>query len=71
MTRVQPLFRSLGVDGAEYLLVIESPRRWTIRRGGEAIADGPTDDAGIADAIARFRALPVARPAKAQLRAAS
>ena len=70
MTRVQPLFRSLGIDGAEYLLVIESRERWTIRRDGEVIADGPTDEAGIAEAIATFRTLPVGMPAK-HLRVAS
>src|SRR5688500_5539102 len=40
MTRVQPLIRSLGIDGAEYLLVIESCERWTIQRSGAMIADG-------------------------------
>jgi len=65
VTRGQPLFRLLGLDGAEYLLVIESRERWTIHRGGEVIADGPTDDAGIANAIAAFRTLPVATPQRA------
>ena len=69
MTRVQPLFRAFGIDGAEYLLVIESRERWTIRRGGEVIADGPTDESGIASAIATFRELPVTAP-KSTLRVA-
>lgn len=70
MTRTQPLFRSVGADGAEYLLIIEGDERWMIQLDGTVIASGPTDEDGIRDAIARFRALPVAPPRRA-LRAAS
>ena len=61
-TKAQPLFRSVGTDDAVYLLVIEGHERWTIQRDGIVIANGPTDEAGISDAIATFRSLPVATP---------
>jgi hypothetical protein len=70
MTRVQPLFRSVAADGAVYLLVIEDEERWTIQRDGTVIASGRADEVSVRDAIATFRALPVATPRKT-LRAAS
>lgn len=60
MTQGQPLFRSTGPDGGEYLLVIEGAERWTILLDGSLVAAGPTDEEGIHDAIATFRALPTA-----------
>ena len=71
MTRAQPLFRSVGADGAIYLLVIEGNERWTIQLDGEVIATGPTDESGIGDAIARFRALPVKTPVRLMRAAAA
>ncbi len=70
MTHGKPLFRSLGPDGGEYLLVIEGTERWVILLDGNLVAAGPTDEVGIRDAIATFRALPVATPQRV-LRAAS
>ena len=54
--RIRPLFRSVGADDRVYLFVIEGHARWTIRRDGTVIATGPTDEDGIIEAIATFRA---------------
>ena len=62
MSNGEALVKSTGPDGGEYLLVIEGTERWVIRLDGALVAAGPTDEAGIINAIATFRGLPVAQP---------
>ena len=71
MTCARALFRSLSADGGVYLFVIEDRDRWTIQLNGDVIASGSTDECGISEAIATFRALPTVTPPARTLRVAS